>query len=348
VLKRNFIELVRRLLVVAVSAMAAAWIGPALAQGSAAPRVHFNQIWIEEAAPAHAMNISDPMAVFAFVFANLPDRVHVYPTENYYYFSFVANGTPYQGNIRLDPLYRDEGKLLFAYFDVRSLWRGASETEHLLFLDQSQGVKLERLGPLAYQVTYGGRAVVFTLNDLSAVKPPPGFLLANEYYLGPVFDESAVRFFLIYDRKAKVFHYILDETAPLADMLSPAERTDRILIGRRTGFAFYRDHRLERKILIGVHSSNVVVNNYFDGPADQLPENFIAGEDLREAITDADPSVKGKIDRLGHYIGTKVRYVVDPYLYYSKESELLGVHSCATAKAKRAVEYPRCFAARGH
>ena len=31
-----------------------------------------------------------------------------------------------------------------------------------------------------------------------------------------------------------------------------AKKSDRILIGKRTGFAFYRDHRLERKILIGV------------------------------------------------------------------------------------------------
>ena len=73
-----------------------------------------------------------------------------------------------------------------------------------------------------------------------------------------------------------------------------------ILVGKRTGFAYYRDHRLERKILIGVFEQNVRLNNYFDGPFDQLPDNFIEGDTLRQAIIDSDPGLKGKIDRLGH------------------------------------------------
>ena len=87
----------------------------------------------------------------------------------------------------------------------------------------------------------------------------------------------------------------------VADEFYAAKRVDRIVIGRRTGFAFYRDHRLDRKILIGAFEGNTRVNNWFDGPFDQLPENFIEGEDLREAIIAADPSAKGQIDRLGHY-----------------------------------------------
>jgi hypothetical protein len=73
--------------------------------------------------------------------------------------------------------------------------------------------------PLVYRVTFGARSVVFALNDLSAVKPPPGAVRADERYLGPIFDESAIRFFFVYNPKARVFHYILDETAPVADVL---------------------------------------------------------------------------------------------------------------------------------
>lgn len=332
-------------LIAALSAMAA-WMGSAPAQGVERPRVHLNQTWIEEAAGAHALQMTDPLAVFALVFQSLPDRVNVYPTENYYYFSLVTNGNPYQGNIRLDPRDRDQGKLHFAYFEGPSQWRPDSDLARFLILDESHGINLDRVGPLVYRVTLGGRSVVFALNDLSAVKPPAGALHADERYLGPIFDESAIRFFLVYNPKAKTFHYILDETETVADVLLPIKRTDRILIGRRTGFAYYRDHRLRRKFLIGVHNSNVLVNNYLDGPADQLPENFIAGEELRAAIMHADPGAKGKIDRLGHYIGTKVRYVIDPYVYYARENELLRVHACATAKARHPAEYPGCFAAR--
>ena len=95
----------------------------------------------------------------------------------------------------------------------------------------------------------------------------------------------------------KIFHFILDETVKVADELVASQRADRILIGRRTGFAFYRDHQLDRKILIGAFESNSRLNNYFDGPFDQLPENFIEGEALRQAMIEADPSVKGQIDR---------------------------------------------------
>lgn len=336
--------LARQVRLVAALAATATLMGSALAEGVERPRVHFNQTWIEEATRAHELDMTDPMAVFALVFQSLPDRVQVYPTENYYYFSFLANGSQYHGNIRLDPLDRDQGKLTFGYYDGLSEWQPDFNLSRFLVLDQSHGIKLERVEPLVYRVTFGARSVVFALNDLSAVKPPPGAVHADERYLGPIFDESAIRFFFVYNPKARVFHYILDETtAPVADLLLPMKRTDRILIGRRTGFAYYRDHRLERKILIGVHKSNSQVNNYFDGPFDQLPENFIAGEELREAIVHADPSVKGKINRLGHYIGAEGRYLIDPYIVYAKESELLRVHACATAKAKRPAAYPRCF-----
>jgi hypothetical protein len=165
----------------------------------------------------------------------------------------------------------------------------------------------------------------------------------DEKFIGPIFDESAIRFFLVYDSKLKIFRYILDEAGKVADEFFKAARADRIFIGRRTGFAFYQDHRLDRKILIAAFEANSVLNTYFDGPFDQLPENFIEGEALRDAIIDSDPSVKGKIGRLGQYADGSGRYVIHPYMLYRKESDLYGAHRCATSKAKRAADYYRCF-----
>ena len=59
--------------------------------------------------------------------------------------------------------------------------------------------------------------MTFALNDLSSVKPPPDVLKADETFLGPIFDESGIRFFLVFNSRLKIFHYILDETAPVAD-----------------------------------------------------------------------------------------------------------------------------------
>ena len=316
----------------------------ARAQSPEHPRLHTNEAYVEESTRATTLAIADAMQVFAFVLASLPDRVKVYPTENYYYFRFVHAGTPYAGNIRLDPLERDQGKVQFSYYPDPTEWRDKIEGDTYVVLDASRGVAVERLERLVYRVSYRNKSVVFALNDLSQVKPPADALGPDERFLGPIFDESAVRFFLVYNSKLKIFHFILDETVTVADELIASARSDRILIGRRTGFAFYRDHRLERKIMIGAFESNSRLNTYFDGPFDQLPENFIEGEDLRQAIVEADPSVKGQIGRLGHFSDGEGRYLIHPYMLYKKESDLLAVHRCASGKV-RAPTYYRCFVA---
>jgi hypothetical protein len=316
--------------------------GTATAQSPEHPRLHTNQAYVEDVTRATTLAIDDAMEVFAFVLAGLPDRVKVYPTENYYYFKFIHAGTAYAGNIRLDPLERDQGKVQFSYYPNLTEWRDKVEGDTYVLLDASRGVAVEQVERLVYRISYRNKSVVFALNDLSQVKPPAGALGPDEKFLGPIFDESAVRFFLVYNSKLKIFHFILDETVKVADDLTASARSDRILVGRRTGFAFYRDHRLERKIMIGAFEGNSRLNNYFDGPFDQLPENFIEGEDLRQAIVEADPSVKGQIGRLGHYSDGEGRYLIHPYMLYRRESDLLAIHKCATGKL-RAPTYYRCF-----
>ena len=304
-------------------------------------RLETNQAYVEEATRAAAFAIDDPMAVFAFVLGSLPDRVKVYPTENYYYFTFVHGGVPYAGNLRLGVADRDAGKVDFGYFRAASAWYDdAAET--FLVLDATRGVQVEKLEPLFYRVTYGTKSVVFALNDLSQVSPPAHATAPDERFMGPIFDESGVRFFLMYNARLKVFHYILDETAGVPDHLAPMPGNDRILIGARTGFAFYRDHRRDRKILIGAFSGNVAVNNYFDGPFDQMPENFITGEEFREALIAMDPDLKGKVDRLG-VMADGARYAITPYMHYRRASDLAVFHRCATSRRIPRDAYYACF-----
>jgi hypothetical protein len=58
--------------------------------------------------------------------------------------------------------------------------------------------------------------------------PQPDLLGPDERYVGPIFDESAIRFLLVYNSRLKIFHYILDETEPLNEVFLPATVTDRI------------------------------------------------------------------------------------------------------------------------
>ena len=236
---------------------------------------------------------------------------------------------------------RDTGGTLATIRPDRALCPGCKVTH--VVLDAAKSVTVEKVAPLVYRVSHGGKTVVFELNDLSNVKPPPGAFGPDEVYLGPVSDESAIRFFLVFNRKLKLFHYVLDETVEVADQFVRAEATDRILIGKRTGFAYYRDHKLDRKILIGVFEGNSRVNNYFDGPFDQLPDNFIAGEALRDAILAVEPKLAGKIDRYGISPGGADRYMIGPYRHYRTEDELSIFDSCATDKHIPTARYYECF-----
>lgn len=316
-------------------------VGSLPAQSQQRPILHTNEAYIEEVTRATTLNVGDPMAVFAFVLDSLPGRVKVYPTENYYYFSFFHDGTQYAGNIRIEP-HDDGGQTVhFTYYQDASEWHEDVKWTHIV-VDAAHDVTVEKIDRLAYRITYQGKSVDFALNDLSGVTPPAQALGPDEKFIGPIFDESGIRFFLVYNAKLRDFHYILDESQSVTDQFFPSPRTDRILIGRRTGFAFYRDHHRERKILIGVHESNMRLNTYFDGPFDQLPDNFIEGETLRKAILEVQPNLKGQIDRFGSAPSGEVRYMIDPYLPYRSIEELYAYHRCAIKKI-RVANYYDCF-----
>ena len=332
-----------RSLVAAVAMLAAA--GVASAQQSGLPHLHTIDGMVDEVTRTHDLDIKDPMAVLDFIFGTLPERVKVYPTENYFYFRFIHNGLQYAGNFRLDALDRDEGKIQFGYYEEFAPWKpDGVGVEQYQVLDASHGVQVERVSPLSYRVTYKGKGVLLELNDLSQVKPPAEALRPDEKFLGPIFDKSAIRFFLVFNTKLKIFHFVLDETVKVPDEFFKLAGSDRILIGKRTGFAFYQDHNLPRKILIGAYWFNSSVNNYYDGPFDQLPDNFIKGEELRETMIASDPSAKGQIGRLGHYSDQESRFGIHPYMLYKEPRELLRVDQCAKSKSKTAAYY-RCFVA---
>jgi hypothetical protein len=325
-----------------VLALAAFCFGTAAAQAGDPPRLETHQTYMEELLRPTALDVADTMAVFAFVLDSLPDRVKIYPTENYFYFKFTHNGLDYAGNIRLDASDRDQGKVQFAYYEQMSGW--LDDTPGVFHvLDASNGVKLEKIERFVYRLTYGAKSVVFELNDLSGAEPPERALAPQEKFIGPVFDDSGVRFFLIYNSAIKSFFYLLDETVDVTDDFIAGPRGDRILVGKRTGFVFYCDRLRDRKILIGVYDENVQVNNYLDGPFDQLPDNFIEGETLRDAILEIQPNLKGKIDRFGSTPDGELRYTIAPYLIYKQISEFDRVYRCAAHARLSDADYYRCF-----
>lgn len=307
-------------------------------------RLNTNEAYIGEVtARGQKLAVDDPMAVFGFVLNSLPEQVKVYPTENHYYFSFDLNGMRYAGNIKIDAQLRTEGKIEFSYYEERGPWLPDDAGKEMV-LDATRGVTVDKIDALAYRISYAGKSVVFALNDLSQVRPPASMLAPDDKFIGPIFDDSAVRFFLVFNSRLKIFHYILDETVEPRDILVPAGvGGGRILIGKRTGFAFYRDQKRERKILIGVYYANVLANNYIDGPFDQMPDNFIEGDAYRDALIAAEPDLKGQINRYGSR-ADGARIAVAPYMEYSDPRDLTVFDRCATDRRIPAERYAACFA----
>jgi len=327
---------------VAVLAMGAATGGHAKDASAAMPTLKTNQAQLEDLMKEPALEITDIKSVFGYILSSLPDEVTVYPTENYYYFRFAHQGVDYAGNIRLAAKDRDDGVAHFAYFPAANASTADGQMQYRP-LSKKDGVEVEKLAALKYRITYGEHSVVFNFNDLTDVKPPEGLLHPTEEYLGPVFDESGIALFLVFNRETKIFHYLLNETERVLDQLEPSNVHNRIMIGRRTGFAFYADPYIERKILIGVHGANVVVNNYYDGPFDQLPDNFIKGDTLKNAIEASDPSVKGQVDRFGYLLGQEGRYLIGPYAQYYDANDLLRFAQCVDDPRVSKENYSRCM-----
>ena len=301
--------------------------------------VQCNQDYLESVGAEPGFAIDDIMGAFGHVFAALPERVKVYPTENYFYFTFGYGGLTYAGNMRLDVKDRDEGVLHFAYFNRTEDWNVELLTQYRP-LSMADGVKVEKVEDLLYRVTYQDKSTLFALNDLRDVRPPEGMVGEGEDYLGPVFDESGLQFYLMFDRADTRFMFVLNEIGPRMDEFLPYSDGDpSLLVGMRTGFAFYDDRYLDRKILIGVYAGNVDNNNYFDGPFDQLPDNFLKGDALKEAILAKHPDLEGEIDRFGNFQGQEGRFLVNPYVNYTYLNELEEYRRCGDAKLTRLAYY---------
>ncbi|MFL5258468.1 MAG: hypothetical protein ACJ8AS_01845, partial [Hyphomicrobiales bacterium] len=304
------------------------------------PRVYTNESYLDDTMRKSDLRIDDVKSVFRLVFGSLPERVKVYPTENYYYFYFYHGGVKYAGNFRFDIEDRDRGLVHFNYFKDFSLWQ-RDETDYSALYGAKDGIEVKKTANLVYDVSFEGKTVRFELNDLSGVKPSEGAVRPDETYLGPIFDESGIRFFLVFHPKLKIFLFVLDETVANPDQFVQSAASKRVTIGVRTGFAFYADDYSSRKILIGVNQINTAVNNYFDGPFDQLPDNFIKGNALHDAIIAASPEMRGHIDRLGNSPSGETRYLIAPYLQYT-DAEELGIIDQCTKEEKPPIYY-NCF-----
>lgn len=255
---------------------------------------------------------SDPDRMFHYVFSWLPSHARAYPTEGYYYFSFPhpAKGLVC-GSLRLADL--DRGMLTFSYF--RMLDDDGDQEVHI---HRVGDITVKKHGDYRYDVTHGARNVSFDLLDTSFLErlPDSVTLLPDEEFVTRMFDESGLRFVVLFNRATQSFYYVLDQEDGVADALVEVgnEGFER---GERTGFVFYCDRDLNRRLLVGVSFRSVKRNDFLDGPGDQVPFRLR----VRDRLNLAYPStlLGHGLDVHGVMLGRKhwSRFLISAYHQYA-------------------------------
>ena len=311
--------------------------------GAAAPlKLHTNQEMIDDLLRPNDLDIKNPDAVFAAVFEQLAPKVTVYPTESYYYFTFQLNGINYAGNIRFDAADQFDGKVHFAYANEYAYWRKPLDPVYKK-MGPDDGVKVEQSQQVPLQNRVQGqdgrirasRPVERQAGARNAPRrrnlPRPVMGRVRRSVL-PDLQQDGEGLPLPAERNA--------QSGPVRAFVSSL-RLSRV--GNRTSFVFYKDKLLDRKILMGDFIGHTMLNDYFDGPFDQLPDNYVQGNALLDAILEVEPGLKGeKADRYGADPTGEFRYGITSYKYYAHIGDLKPIVDCAEKNSDPAVYY-KCF-----
>ena len=269
--------------------------------------------------PDNNIDYYDPKIFFDYLFARLPSYAIVYPTETYYYYrTAMADGVTIAGNVRL--LDAREGVLHIGYFDANNPHDAKSQSWTADF-GEAEGVAVAQVEENQYDVTYKGRTVRFALSDTTHVRPVAVTLQDDETFIAQILDESAIRFFLVYNKTTDSFYYLLNDERGANENL--VKRAGGYQLGTRTGFVYYDDAQTARKILVGVAKESIMGNTYYDGPFDQVPPRL----PLKEKLEAAYPYVtyRGGIDAHGNFVNSPgSRVAISPYTDYTKLDTLTG------------------------
>ena len=273
------------------------------------------------------LDVRDVDAMFWTVFSKLPDEVTVYPSENYYYWIMYVDGRQLWGNIRLAAGHRELGELSFAYFefDEFNYMSDRGVTRAKVF-SANDGVIVTKIDHFTYTVTHLGKTITFNLLQLPQEPPRHFDLGADEVFVERTFDESGYQFFLLFNEVKNYFFWVLNEEQVVPDTLDSIGEFGNALRGRRSGFVFWIDtYHDNRKVLVSIRQQSVERNDYYDGPFDQLADNYADEVRISEYMVKASPALENKIDKYGYFTdeGSPMRVALSTYFTHYYEAQAL-------------------------
>jgi hypothetical protein len=283
----------------------------------------FLQQWGNEGYYQAGVDLNDADAVFWHVFAQLPSEVTIYPSENYFYWILYIEGRQVWGNIRLPAGRRERGVLSFGYSEFTEFPSGpGSYLSRSKYFTEGDGLLITEVDKSTYTVRYNKREVTFHLHKLKTEPPKLFTLNTNETFIERTFDESGIQFFLLFNTERNYFFWVLNEEEKVPDVFTSLDKE--VMVGRRSGFAFWID-ALGRKVLATIRKISVTRNDYYDGPFDQLADNYVDINKISYWMERAIPTIKGRIDKYGYYTDVErpSRVALSCYGTYYTHAEIL-------------------------
>lgn len=260
------------------------------------------------------VNFDDSRSLLRYVLASTPQRLRVIPTERYYYWHFAYGSRVIHGNIRFTEI--EQGIVNIGYFDPldRDLRDGAS-------FGTDEGMRVTNIADDTYQIEFEGIAREVQLMRFLGHNHHSD-LLEGEQPVASVRDESGLGFDLIFYEPESYFYFVLCPESYQTEEIVRVLPAQPFEIGVESRFVYFHDPASGRRILVGVSDSNIWLNNYFDGPFDQVPPNL----QLRDKLEAAYPYVtlRGGIDEHGNFNALDhQRVAISPYQAYSGPADQL-------------------------
>jgi hypothetical protein len=291
---------------------------------------HFtlNEDMIRETNTPSDSDACNPASVLRDLLRQIAPTATVYPTENYYYFGFFRGGNSYSGSLHFSVDNRDNGIVEFACYRAFTSWLEPHIHDVVMkYLSKDDGVSVIRIHKFVYDVEFQGTKVRFLLNKINQTADDD--ILSNgDEFVGRLCDDSGIMFDLVYNRPQKAFYFILDPQIKVNETLVKIENN--VYIGSRTGFVYFDDIDVHRYILVAVNRDEVHNNSPYDGPFDQLPENYYDDIDFWSYVYDARPDLVGKLTNGGVYLNRDpvVIFGLAPYQQYKSLTDLEFVDEC--------------------
>ena len=286
-----------------------------------------NENFISELSAGNREDACDYTEVLPQLLSQIGSEANIYPSENYYYFTFNRAGSLFSGSLRLSSDRRDNGEIDYICYEAYRSWvQSGDEIRVIKHLSSVDDVTVEKLSPLSYMVEYGGLQTRFSLHQLDHTTAGSK-LLKNEIRVGRSQDESGAAFELIFNSTINDFYFLLDLTNGAPDQF--VKSAPNTVISRRTGFVYYYNPTNERYLLVAVNRREAILNSPFDGPSDHLPENDYIEIEFWDYVHKAYPDMIGKHTPGGTISADGMIFSIMPYRLYRQTGELGFIETCA-------------------